>query len=62
MTNVKRYDTADYSGHMREDVSGDYVIFEDYEDALIDAQADLKEIQKKYDNLLNTLGMLYQEG
>jgi hypothetical protein len=56
---INRYDTADYSGHMREDVSGDYVLFEDYEDALIDAQVDLKELQKKYDALVDKIQSLW---
>ena len=41
--------------------SGDYVLFDDYEDALLNAAWDLKELQKKYDNLVKAIGELYRD-
>ena len=61
---IKRYDFEDAHG---EDVKpiertfGEFITFEGHEDALLDAAVDLKELQKKYDKLVNTLGNLCRE-
>lgn len=62
---IERYDMQyddcnnDFIG---KDIDGNYVLFEDYEDALLDAQYDLKELQKKYDKLIEKIGEIYREG
>ena len=40
---------------------GDYVFFDDHEDALLNAAWELKELQKKYDKLVEKLGSIYKE-
>jgi len=61
---VKRYDFEDFIG---DDVNrierefGEYITYEDHEDALLDAKYDYDQLQKKYDKLVNKLGALYQE-
>ena len=63
MSNIKRYDPEhDYgSCWMELHSSGDYVLFEDYEDALIDAAYDLRVLQEKYDALVKKIGNIYKE-
>lgn len=62
---IKRYDFEDAHGEDVEPIErtfGEFVTFEDHEDALINAQIDFNELQKKYNKLVNTLGDLYREG
>lgn len=62
---IKRYDPTNddtFLETMEESSSGDYVTFDDYEDAIADAEHDLKELQKKYDKLLGRLGEIVREG
>ena len=55
---IKRYDFEDTHG---EDVKpiertfGEFITFEGHEDALLEAAVDLKELQKKYDKLVDSL-------
>jgi hypothetical protein len=46
---------------MVENSKGDYVLFDDYEDKLLDAKYDYDQLQKRYDALVYKLGELYQE-
>ena len=57
MTNIKRYDPEhDYgSCWMELHSSGDYVLFEDFEDAIIDAAYDLRVLQGQYDSLVEKI-------
>lgn len=65
MSEVDRWDMerVDYEDYcMVLSSSGDYVMFEDYEDKLLDAKYDYDQLQKKYDRLIGILGDLYREG
>lgn len=62
---IKRYDLerTDYEDFdMVESSVGNYVLFDDYEDKLLDAKYDYDQLQKKYDRLIGILGELYREG
>lgn len=58
---IKRYEPAWRDGFMQEETDGDYVLFEDYENALADAEYDHDQLQKKYDRLIEILGDLHRE-
>lgn len=56
---LERIDYEDFA--MRLSVSGDYVLFEDYEEALGNLEYDLKALQRKYDLLVDKIGDVYRE-
>lgn len=55
-------DPCDLSARMEADSDGDWVRFYDHEEAIDEVRYDLKELQKKYDKLVEKLGDLYREG
>jgi hypothetical protein len=55
------YDYGENQNKMVENSKGDYVLFDDYEDKLLDAKYDYDQLQKRYDALVYKLGELYQE-
>lgn len=60
---VQRYSINECaSTGMDHNDEGDYVLFDDYEDKLLDAKYDYDQLQKKYDRLIGILGDLYREG
>ena len=61
MSSITRYDADHEAGCMFACSDGDYILFEDYEDKLLDAKYDYDQLEKKYDKLVNKLGSLYQE-
>lgn len=58
---IKRYDPAWRDGFMQEESDGDYVLFDDYEEALGNLEYDLKALQRKYDILVDKIGDVYRE-
>lgn len=61
---VQRYDLVweDYeTGYMEKSNHGDYVLFDDYEDALINAQVEFDTLKRDYDNLVKAIGELYRD-
>ena len=62
---VQRYDLweSDFGdgSAMVESHEGDYVLFEDYEDALINAQVEFDTLKRDYDNLVKAIGEIYRD-
>lgn len=58
---IKRYDMTRDDG-MQEFLSGDYVLFEDHEDELLNAAWHLNKLQKKHDKLVQDIDELWREG
>lgn len=66
---VQRYDmTTHYNRYACEDEvvkiesdSGDYVLFEDYDEAMCDAQNEFDTLKRDYDNLVKAIGELYRD-
>lgn len=58
---IKRFDPAWRDGFMEEDVSGDYVLYEDYDEAMCNAQNEFDTLKRDYDNLVKAIHKLYME-